>query len=770
MAAASGPVEDSRGKTEEMNEFIAPQPPGQRQVNSDNEEDNANEFKVPDATTSRSDRNKPEPAPEAEAGNSKNIETGNESGTVEPKKREPQLSPAELLKQSQAYVPYKEPIWGGLPPESEKYSFDVLKNGTVIDSVELGEKPWIVFGRLPSCDVCMEHPSLSRYHAVVQYREMTEDDDECGWYLYDLDSTHGTWVNKEKIKPNVYRRLHVGHVLKFGGSSRLYILQGPEKDQEPEIELSVTELKQQTAKLKREAEVLKQAEMNEEEEMEKQRQKILELRGCSWGMGEDAAEENEEKPAFSVAGLVPEHEHLYSDDPKKALKGFYEREGCDLPDYQFTEVGFGKHKCIVELPVDGPNGEELVAEATVSGKKKDAVVACALEACRLLDMHGMLHASKHESRKKKGKNWEDDDFYDSDEDTFLDRTGTIEKKRIFRMKKCGKEEKAETYDSLMPKHKAAQKRIAEIEFKLEQAKAQTEAVAGEEDDALDAYMMAIRAGVMDTKTRLSLKRELLTLRTEEQRLRKLVSLARPADMPVLKKLDSGAKKPAAASGITSGIRKIGTVKGPKKPLPLPLVGQTIEETFQEEEEDDEEDDDNKTADNNKTTKTSPTPPASQLADNTTDTPPSVSENSNPRVAVNKSQTCSETDRIKQTPSVLLLASIKEFASKTVSSKGAENRSEGRSYSKTRGPALPPTTEVSSVSAEREGEKLSASGKRSDPHSEARDEPPVKKKKKVAAPKPRKVDYDDSDPNYAMWMPPKDQSGDGRTSLNDKLGY
>ncbi|KAL8615990.1 hypothetical protein ACOMHN_014952 [Nucella lapillus] len=67
------------------------------------------------------------------------------------------------------------------------------------------------------------------------------------------------------------------------------------------------------------------------------------------------------------------------------------------------------------------------------------------------------------------------------------------------------------------------------------AKAQTEAVAGEEDDALDAYMTAIRAGVMDTKTRLSLKRELLTLRTEEQRLRKLVNLSRPADMPVLKK-------------------------------------------------------------------------------------------------------------------------------------------------------------------------------------------------------------------------------------------
>ena len=74
--------------------------------------------------------------------------------------------------------------------------------------------------RLPVCDVPFEHPSLSRYHAVLQYKVKPSPEKPCGFYLFDLDSTHGTLHNKRKCFPKTFYRLRVGHMLKFGGSTR----------------------------------------------------------------------------------------------------------------------------------------------------------------------------------------------------------------------------------------------------------------------------------------------------------------------------------------------------------------------------------------------------------------------------------------------------------------------------------------------------------------------------------------------------------------------
>lgn len=123
---------------------------------------------------------------------------------------------------------YTEPPWGGKAPDAS-YSLEILKNGTIVDTVPLEQRSYYVVGRLPACDVSLEHPSISRYHAVIQYRSQAGESGsaglDTGFYVHDLGSTHGTVVNKSKIPPETYIRLRVGHVLKFGGSTRLFILQ-----------------------------------------------------------------------------------------------------------------------------------------------------------------------------------------------------------------------------------------------------------------------------------------------------------------------------------------------------------------------------------------------------------------------------------------------------------------------------------------------------------------------------------------------------------------
>ncbi|XP_071079378.1 kanadaptin-like [Haliotis cracherodii] len=660
------------------------------------------------------------------------------------------FSPAEQLRNAQVTIPYKEPSWSGLCDES--YQFEVLKNGSIIDNIDLTKQPFYVFGRLPSCDVTMEHPSLSRYHAVIQFSTSDSEKREKGWYLYDLDSTHGTWINKVKVKPKVYNRVRVGHVVKFGGSSRLHILQGPDDDKEEESDLSVTEIKEQRERQKKEAEVLHQAELIEEEtRMQKEKQR-LEDKGCTWGINEDAEEANEDSP-FMPSSIIPENEHLYIDDPKKALKGYFEREGYDLPEYQFVESGQGKHKCMVELPVDTPTGEPVVAEVVVSGKRKDAVVACALEACRLLDKHGELRKSKHESHKRKAKNWEDNDFYDSDEDTFLDRTGTIEKKRVQRMKKAGKiEDKAETYDSLMTKHTSISKEIEEIETKLEKAKADAAAFDSEEVDALDAYMSAIKSGVMDTKTKMKLKRQLIELKQEEQKLRRLVNLAKPAALPELKKPVPPPPKPVVKAAVPS-VGKIHV--GPKKHLPVVPTQTTSAISGDAGEEEEEEEEEDVTSTN-----------------------------------CNRNTSVAGSERLQPEEPDSTSGRVKAPAKQTPSNQSTESVSS----STVKGPAMPPPPSAPSQPAESvtsscvkaHGKSFQIPAGSGDPDSteelsqknvdtkskkrSSLEDVKVKSKKPKTDGRGRTGGYDDTDPDYAVWMPPQGQSGDGKTHLNAKYGY
>ena len=66
------------------------------------------------------------------------------------------------------------------------YFLEVIKTGSVVDKIKL-DKEFISFGRLDKCDILCEHPSLSRFHAILQYSngEIDKNFPE-GFYVYDL--------------------------------------------------------------------------------------------------------------------------------------------------------------------------------------------------------------------------------------------------------------------------------------------------------------------------------------------------------------------------------------------------------------------------------------------------------------------------------------------------------------------------------------------------------------------------------------------------------
>ncbi|CAF5133247.1 unnamed protein product, partial [Rotaria magnacalcarata] len=100
-------------------------------------------------------------------------------------------------------------------------------------------RPYAVFGRSPDSDVVLEHPTISRYHAIVQYKSEFEHGQPAGLYVYDCGSTHGTFVNKKRLEPKTYVRIKIGFIIKFGQSTRLYLVQGDTSAEAESIDTSV---------------------------------------------------------------------------------------------------------------------------------------------------------------------------------------------------------------------------------------------------------------------------------------------------------------------------------------------------------------------------------------------------------------------------------------------------------------------------------------------------------------------------------------------------
>lgn len=99
------------------------------------------------------------------------------------------------------------------------------------DPLHIHRQSCYLFGRERRvADVPTDHPSCSKQHAVLQFR-LTEKEGADGMmkaavrpYLLDLGSTNGTFINGERLEAERYYELLEQDVIKFGNSTRTYVL------------------------------------------------------------------------------------------------------------------------------------------------------------------------------------------------------------------------------------------------------------------------------------------------------------------------------------------------------------------------------------------------------------------------------------------------------------------------------------------------------------------------------------------------------------------
>ena len=98
--------------------------------------------------------------------------------------------------------------------------------------IEVKEKQFSLIGRLEDlCDIYIDNPLVSRKHAILQAKK-----DDPFLYLMDLGSQHGTFVNRVQLPAKTYKKIEPFDFIKFGVSSRVFILRCPQYEKMKESE------------------------------------------------------------------------------------------------------------------------------------------------------------------------------------------------------------------------------------------------------------------------------------------------------------------------------------------------------------------------------------------------------------------------------------------------------------------------------------------------------------------------------------------------------
>ncbi|XP_075481022.1 uncharacterized protein LOC142521744 [Primulina tabacum] len=426
-----------------------------------------------------------------------------------------------------AAVPYTIPEWSETP--CHHFYLEVLKDGAIVNQFDVNKKGAYMFGRVDLCDFVLEHPTISRFHAVLQFKRSGDA------YLYDLGSTHGTFINKNQVKKRVFVDLHVGDVIRFGQSSRLYIFQGP----------SVLMPQEADSKSLRKSKLRLEVQ-DMEASLRRARVEASRADGISWGMREDAVEETEEEideiTWQTYKGQLTEKQEKTRDKVVKRLEkiGHMKKEINSIRVKDISQGGLtqGQQTQIArnEQRISQIMEELENLEETLNDSIRESLGA---------------RAGRLSRGKKKGATEDEEDYF-SDDDDFYDRTQKSSKH------KTGEDQSVETADSILDKKDAIVKKMEDKrKLLLGKDKATETNEVVEAGDELDAYMSAVSSQlVLDNEEKIS--KELSTLQSELDRILYLLKIADPTG-EAARRREFNAQKPKAIVNHIPDLDKNGSI-------------------------------------------------------------------------------------------------------------------------------------------------------------------------------------------------------------------
>lgn len=612
---------------------------------------------------------------------------------------------------------YIVPNWSAAPsaPASSPFYLEVVREGAVVATCPLTKATHFVGRNADVCDIVAEHPSLSRQHAALQFGQNN------ALFVMDLGSAQGTKVNKKPIAPHEFVLVHVGDILSFAASTRLYIVNGPEDLRPEEYDSANVQAYRASLVQRSERAASRQAAEAREEEAEASRRN----EGASWGFGEDAvnddteADEDDEQENKNLPDYIKNDENYarkYGEKFSSSVRDgdVHEKDRAVLEKIRAKERKIqnmqeeNKKIYMKERSQDAGLTEGQEAAVARNDKRIEALKAEIEELEYSINLKNAQRSSTTGSSNKSGRN-----ASNADDDSLLDTTSaTADVSTNWRLRRklglapgggagsgatqasgvsLGSSGQAWTYQSLSEKKEAETASLEKTRKAIEDIEAVQDNLG--DDDAIDGYLQQAHAAE-NTESLKRLRAEELSILAKLREIDRLLKIATPALIGLVQ------PKPSLIN------------KKDDELLRPPVNDRVVAET-------------------SKVTATTQEPlKDSNLSDNK---------------LLSKAIPSSSVAPVKEMESPPVEAPSKSSVGQSQKRPAEQDDSHDADYVSSSTDIKPPAKSARVVGPSR---------------------PPAAPA--LSAP----VSFDSSklQDGERVWVPPKNQSGDGRTSLNDKFGY